>query len=118
MIESGMCSLKNEVHLLMKNMSSCCAGGLMFWAVGWAFTMGEGSLSSPYNGWGEFFYEPDWYDGAAAERALTFFYQLALSALSTSIVSGAMAERCNFRSFLIFSAFNVITYAFPAYWIW
>ena len=86
--------------------------------LGWAFTMGEGELSSAYNGWGEFFYEPDWYDGAAAERALTFFYQLALSALSTSIVSGAMAERCNFRSFLIFSAFNVITYAFPAYWIW
>ena len=94
-----MCSLKNEVHLLMKNMSSCCA-------------------SSPYNGWGEFFYEPDWYDGAEAERALTFFYQLALSALCTSIVSGAMAERCNFRSFLIFSAFNVFTYAFPTYWIW
>ena len=64
-------------------------------------------------GWGEFFYEPDWLDGASAERALTFFYQarkyftftniflfsfyatfqLALSALSTSIVSGAMAER-------------------------
>ena len=56
-----MCSLKNEVHLLMKNMSSCCAGGLTFWAVGWGLTMGEGSLSSPYNGWGEFFYEPDWY---------------------------------------------------------
>ena len=60
LIESGMCSLKNEVHLLMKNMSSCCAGGLTFWAVGWALTMGEGSLATPFNGWGEFFYEPDW----------------------------------------------------------
>lgn len=27
-------------------------------------------------GWGEFFYEPDWLDGASAERALTFFYQV------------------------------------------
>ena len=58
------------------------------------------------------------YDGVEAKRALTFFYQLALSALSTSIVSGAMAERCNFRSFLMFSVLNVFTFALPAYWIW
>ena len=69
-------------------------------------------------GWGEFFYEPDWIDGDSAEKALTFFYQLSLSALSTSIVSGAMAERCNFRSFLIFAALNVFTFSLPAYWIW
>ena len=57
-------------------------------------------------------------DGESAERALTFFYQLALSALSTSIVSGAMAERCNFKSFIIFAFFNVFTYSLPAHWIW
>ena len=47
-----------------------------------------------------------------------FFYQLSLSALSSSIVSGAMAERCNFKSFLVFTIFNVIIYSLPACWIW
>ena len=47
-------------------------------------------------------------DNSEAERALLFFYQLSLSALSTSIVSGAVAERCNFRSFLAFSVINVL----------
>ena len=39
-----------KVHLLMKNMSACCAGGLMFWALGWAFCMGEGQFATPFNG--------------------------------------------------------------------
>ena len=50
LIESGMCSLKNEVHLLMKNMAACCAGGLMFWAFGWAFCMGDGEYATPFYG--------------------------------------------------------------------
>ena len=45
-----MCSLKNEVHLLMKNLAACCFGGLTFWAVGWGLAMGEGKYSSPFNG--------------------------------------------------------------------
>ena len=116
-----MCSLKNEVHLLMKNLAACCFGGLTYWAIGWGLSMGEGQYSTPFNGrqstflpltlfigWGEFFYEPDWLDGVQAEKALMFFYQLSLSALSSSIVSGAMAERCNFKSFLVFAVFNVM----------
>ena len=49
-MESGMCSLKNEVHLLMKNLAACCFGGLTYWAVGWGLSMGEGKYSSPFNG--------------------------------------------------------------------
>ena len=45
-----MCSLKNEVHLLMKNTMACCAGGLAFWAVGWAFCMGDGAYATAFNG--------------------------------------------------------------------
>ena len=47
--------------------------------------------SSP--GFGEFLYEPDWLNMEDAERAVTFVYHLALCALNTSLVSGAMAER-------------------------
>ncbi|XP_023323583.1 putative ammonium transporter 3 [Eurytemora carolleeae] len=118
LMESGMCSLKNEVHLLMKNTAACCFGGLTYWAIGWSLSNGQGEYSTPYYGWGEAFYEPDWLDSASSERALFFFYQEGLSALSTSIVSGAMAERVNFRSFLVFSIFNTLVYALPAYWMW
>ena len=88
--------------------------------------------SSP--GFGEFLYEPDWLNMEDAERAVTFFYHLALCALNTSLVSGAMAERCpfhssslfnsyhlfcrvNFKTFLVYSLFNVIIYAIPASWL-
>ena len=29
-----------------------------------------------------------------------------------------MAERCNFKSFILFACLNVLTYSLPAYWIW
>ena len=56
-------------------------------------------------------------NSSEAERALLFFYQLSLSALSTSIVSGAVAERCNFRSFLAYSVINVLGIALDTFLI-
>ena len=34
----------------MKNTMACCAGGLAFWAVGWAFCMGDGAYATAFNG--------------------------------------------------------------------
>ena len=31
LIESGMCSMKNEVNILMKNVIDVVLGGLLFW---------------------------------------------------------------------------------------
>jgi len=117
LMESGMCSLKNEVHGMMKNLASNCLGGLAFWAFGWGLSMGRSSYSTSFFGFGEFLYEPDWLNMEDAERAVTFFYHLSLCALNTSLVSGAMAERVNFKTFLVYSVFNVTIYAIPASWL-
>ena len=47
-----------------------------------------------------------------------FFFQLSFSTTSTTIVSGAMAERTKLDSYCVFSFVNTLIYAFPAHWIW
>ena len=43
---------------------------------------------------------------------------LGLCSLATSISSGAMQERANFRAMILFSCFNIFCFAFPAHWMW
>lgn len=38
--------------------------------------------------------------------------------MATSISSGAMQERANFRAMILFSCFNILCFAFPAHWMW
>ncbi len=59
-MESGMCSMKNEVSILMKNVVSVALGGMVFWAAGFGLAMGEGTGSNPFcGGLGHFFFSPD-----------------------------------------------------------
>ncbi len=41
-MESGMCSMKNEVNILIKNVVDVAVGGITFWAFGYGIAMGEG----------------------------------------------------------------------------
>src|SRR5699024_8791406 len=43
-------------------------------------------------------------------------FQLAYATTCTSIISGAMAERCRFFSYFIFSFFSNILFCLPARW--
>ncbi|KAL7044742.1 hypothetical protein ACKWTF_002036 [Chironomus riparius] len=47
-----------------------------------------------------------------------FLFQLSFSTTATTIVSGAMAERCNFKAYCLFSLLNTIIYCVPAGWVW
>ncbi|XP_046399246.1 putative ammonium transporter 2 [Ischnura elegans] len=47
-----------------------------------------------------------------------FLFQLSFATTATTIVSGAMAERCSFRAYCLFSLLNTIVYCVPAGWAW
>ena len=48
LIESGMCSMKNEVNILVKNIVDVAVGGFVFWVVGFGLVMGDHPL---YSNW-------------------------------------------------------------------
>ena len=47
-----------------------------------------------------------------------FFFHSSFASTATTIVSGAMAERANFHSYILFSFVNTVIYSVPAHWIW
>ena len=113
LLESGLVSNKNQIHIMVKNMSDILFGGFTFWIFGYAFIFGESTnhiigtkdfLTDKENNYGWLF--------------SNFFFQFTFSTTATTIVSGCLAERTNFKAYIIFSALNTFIYALPANWIW
>ena len=118
LIESGMCHRKNEVNILMTNVMDVALGGFTFWFVGYGFAFGNSPYTNSFIGIDGFLFNEDVNILHSGESLLHFFYQMALSATATTICSGAMAERANFRATMLFTTVNTLIYALPAHWIW
>ena len=132
MLEAGLCRAKNTVNILAKNFIIFAISSIAFWVIGWGFMFGDGNLfvglqglffasgadNSPAIG--------DAYTGVYSAINWTgvplwakFFFQLVFAGTAATIVSGAVAERIKFLSFIVFSFLLVgFLYPFTGHWIW
>ena len=132
MLETGFCRQKNAVNVLSKNLIVFAISTLAFWAIGFGLMFSSGN---PFVGTaGGFFLAGadnspatgDAYQGifgalswAGVPLAAKFFFQLVFAGTAATIVSGAVAERIKFGSFLIFSLLLIgICYPITGHWIW
>jgi ammonium transporter, Amt family len=120
LLEAGLTRSKNVANIFMKNMFDFCAGALAFFAIGYAIAFG-GSMDGVGSllGGGGFFLG----DGAVSYGTLTlpvfFMFQVAFAATAATIVSGAMAERTQFRGYLVFSfVISLVIYPVVVRWQW
>lgn len=108
MVETGFTRAKNAGNIIMKNLMDFAVGSIVFWVVGYGIMYGEsigGILGKPI-----FFFDGDY-------TALIF--QTVFCATAATIVSGAMAERTKFISYLIYSFFiSLVIYPISGHWIW
>ncbi|XP_020291656.1 putative ammonium transporter 3 [Pseudomyrmex gracilis] len=118
MLESGCVSLKNEVNIMMKNVVDIVLGGLTYWIFGFGFSFGMYEPNNPLIGIGGLLIDPPVDDEYMGPMCAAFLFQLSFATTSTTIVSGAMAERCNFKAYCLFSFLNTIVYCLPAGWVW
>jgi Amt family ammonium transporter len=112
MVETGLTRAKNAGNIIMKNLMDFSAGALAFWAVGWAVMYG-GSRGGLF-GLDQFFL-------AGADPAVfrDWMFQVVFAATAATIVSGAMAERTKFSSYLVYSVFiTALIYPVAGHWIW
>jgi len=110
MVETGFTRAKNAGNIIMKNVMDFSMGILAFWAVGFAFMFGDGGFMGMTNFFGTGLAEWDW----------TFFiFQGVFAATAATIVSGAMAERTKFGSYLI-ASFLLTAFIYPMFghWAW
>ena len=130
MVESGFTRAKNAVNILMKNLMDFSMGSIAYWAIGFAIMFGAGNAFMGTSGW--FVPSQTLTEGAAASTSIfsslewssvptyaAWLFQLVFAATAATIVSGAMAERTQFKSYLIYSIFITgIIYPIVGHWIW
>ena len=114
MVESGFTRAKNAGNIIMKNLMDFCVGTVVFVFLGAGLLLGEdalfGLIGIPNLG---LFKDFDGYDWG------NFVFNLVFCATAATIVSGAMAERTKFSSYLIYSAvISAVVYPIEAHWVW
>jgi Amt family ammonium transporter len=132
MLETGFCRQKNAVNVLSKNLIVFALSTIAFWAIGFGIMFSEsnnffgaaggffltGADNSPATGeaYKGIFPSLNW---TGVPLAAKFFFQLVFAGTAATIVSGAVAERIKFGSFLIFSLLLVgVAYPITGHWIW
>ncbi len=130
-VEGGFTRAKNQNNIMMKNLMDFCIGTVAFWAVGFAIMFSDGTPFFGATGW---FLSGadnspatgDAYQGVYGALNWTgvpllakFLFQLVFAATAATIVSGAMAERTKFITYLIYS-FIISAFIYPVvgHWIW
>lgn len=117
MLETGFTRKKNSCNVIMKNIMDFAVGSIFYWILGFGIMFGAttgvvGVIDLFSNG-----------DCSAASQTISqpvfMAWQLVFCATSATIVSGAMAERTAFKSYLIYSAvMSAVVYPISGCWIW
>jgi Amt family ammonium transporter len=116
LVEAGLTRAKSVANIMMKNMMDFCAGAIAFFAVGYALAFGAGNDLIGYNGW---FLGDDAPGYGTLTKGTFFLYQVAFAATAATIVSGAMAERTKFKSYLVYSVvISGLIYPVVVHWQW
>lgn len=116
MVEAGFTRAKNAGNIVMKNLMDFAVGSIAYWAIGFTFMFGVGS----FIGFGPFFLGGSFeHLGLGVPLPVFLLFQTVFAATAATIVSGAMAERTKFTSYLIYSAFiSLIIYPVVGHWAW
>ncbi|MEL6161725.1 MAG: ammonium transporter [Cyanobacteria bacterium J06623_5] len=119
MLETGFCRQKNAVNILAKNLIVFALATLSFWALGFGLAFGEGNALFGLSGFflaGADPMEPVY---GTLTTPVFFLFQAAFAGTAATIVSGAVAERVKFSSFIIFSVLlTAVSYPITAHWVW
>jgi len=134
-VEAGMCRVKNAVNILSKNFIVFAASVAAYWFLGWGIMFGDGNpwvgtsgllmvggddvsplMNADYTAGGGVYGALSW---TGIPLWTKFFFQLVFAGTAATIVSGAVAERIKYMSFIIFTFFmGMVIYPVVGHWIW
>lgn len=121
-VESGFARSKNTVNILSKNFIVFAVSSLGFMLMGWGLMFGG---DNPIIGTQNLFIlsgNLDFYNETLTASVPfwgKFFFQLVFCGTAATIVSGAVAERVKYISFILFSfVLTLVIYPIVGHWIW
>jgi Amt family ammonium transporter len=118
MVEAGLTRAKNASNIMMKNLMDFSLGAIFYWGIGYAIMYGESGSS--FMGWdSSYLFMSAATDGQDFALSAAWFFQVVFAATAATIVSGAMAERTKFISYVAYSIMiSAILYPITGHWIW
>ncbi len=121
MLEAGLTQAKNTVNILAKNVAVVAISGVTYYLIGFnlmypgEFNMINGALG--FAGFEIANVTPANYADGAYTLFSDFFFQVVFAATAATIISGAVAERIKYSTFLI-AAVVFVTFIYPIAGSW
>ncbi|MFZ5974198.1 MAG: ammonium transporter [Bacillota bacterium] len=119
MVETGFTRAKNAGNIIMKNLMDFALGTIVFYLIGFAIMFGTDA--GGVIGTTGFFNPTAMQLGAfeSLDPGSFIIFQTVFAATAATIVSGAMAERTKFSSYLIYSVvISLVIYPVVGHWVW
>ena len=115
MVEAGFTRAKNACNIMMKNLMDFSIGSIMWWVLGFGLMFGAGGS---FIGGGSMMAASDFTEGSSLNWAF-FIFQCVFAGTAATIVSGAMAGRTKFTSYMIYSVIICgVIYPISGHWAW
>jgi Amt family ammonium transporter len=121
MVEAGFNEGKNTVNILFKNLIDLSLGIVLYFIIGYSLMYGNAVIPGVL-GFGGFGIGGTAVDAAAAgalNPQVDWLFQVAFAATAATIVSGAVAGRMKFQSYLIYTVLLTgLIYPISGFWKW
>jgi len=113
-LESGLTRRKNSINVAIKNLADFCLTTVVFWLIGFGLMFGVSR-----GGWfGVNAFALD-FASAGSFLAAFFLFQVMFCGAAVTIMSGAIAERMRFSSYLIVTLLvSALVYPVFGHWAW
>ncbi|XP_021933567.1 putative ammonium transporter 1 [Zootermopsis nevadensis] len=110
-LEAGAVRSKNTTNIMMKNIMDIFISSVAYWLFGFALAYGDGNSVIGYTHWAGM--------GVDYGKMADWFFQCIFAATAATIVSGAVAERCNYIAYITYS-FVISGFVYPpvTHWAW
>jgi len=123
-LSAGSIRAKNVKNILLKNLLDACIGAFAWYLLGYGFAYDVDDNPNPFIGVGPSHFalsgHKDW-DGKENKGYdwIMWYFQYAFCAAAATIVSGAVAERCQLMAYLVYS-FCISGFVYPVvvHWVW
>lgn len=119
MLCAGSVRAKNAKNIILLNILDACLGSLCWYATGYAFAFGNAADPNA-TGINRFIGNTNFFLNQLDEGQYAFwFFQFTFAATSATIVSGAVAERCKFQTYVLYEMMLVLfVYPIFVHWVW
>lgn len=117
MVEAGLTRAKNAAHMMLKNLMDFIVGATGFALIGYHVAFS----GAQYVGW-----QWQWVGGPLEESVAAnltipvhYFFNMGFAAAAATIVSGAVAERVQFRAYFTYAVgISTLIYPLAVSWVW